>query len=280
MKINKNFNLSNFALMQGRLVDSEKKNEIQFFPEKNWKKELVFFRKNKIKYIEWVVSYENLEANPIYNKENILTIKQECKKNKVQIRSIDAQFFVQKPIYVGKIFEKKKSFRNIKKIFINSQILNIKYFIIPALENASLNKKNKKKAFINLIRNLLSFINPANFILIESDLSPKKMNLLLNEINSENVGINYDTGNSAGKGYSLKKEKKYFKFVKNIHLKDKKFKGKSIRLGKGDFDFKNFFKYLKNINYKGNFAFQTARAKDKNHINEYRLNLEYIKKYV
>ena len=68
--------------------------------------------------------------------------------------------------------------------------------------------------------------------------------------------------------------------MKNIHLKDKKFNGKTVQLGKGDFDFNNFFKYLKNINYKGDFAFQTARSKEKNHINEYRLNLDYIKNYV
>jgi sugar phosphate isomerase/epimerase len=280
MKNKKNFSLSNFALMQGRLVDSEKKNEIQFFPKKNWKKELGLFRKNKIKYIEWVASYENLEVNPILEKKKILTIKKECKKNQVKIRSIDIQFFVKKPIYKGKIFEKKKSLQNIKQIFINSQLLDIKYFIIPALENASLNTKNKKKVFIELIKNLLNLIKTGNFILIESDLSPKKMKLLLSEINSKNVGINYDTGNSAGKGYYLNEEKKYFKFVKNIHLKDKKFKGKSVQLGKGSFDFNNFFKYLKNINYKGDFAFQTARSKDKNHINEYKLNLEYIKNYV
>ena len=69
MKNKKNFSPSNFALMQGRLVDSEKKNEIQFFPKKNWKKELDLFRKNKIKYIEWVASYENLEVNPILKKK-------------------------------------------------------------------------------------------------------------------------------------------------------------------------------------------------------------------
>jgi L-ribulose-5-phosphate 3-epimerase len=280
MKNNTNFDLSQFALMQGRLVDSEKKNEIQFFPKKNWKTELELFKKNNIKNIEWVASYENLEMNPIYKKNKISAIKRECKKNQVNIRSIDAQFFVKKPIYKGKIFEKNKSFRNIKKIFVNAQFLGIKYFIIPALENARLDTKKKKIVFLKLIKSLLKFIKSDNFILIESDLSPKKIKLLINDINSKNVGINYDTGNSAGKGYNLRDEKKYFKFVKNIHLKDKKFKGKSVQLGKGDFNFKNFFKYLKNINYKGDFAFQTARSKNNDHVNEHKLNYEFIKNYV
>lgn len=266
--------------MQGRLVDSEKKNEIQFFPKKNWKKELQYFKKNKIKYIEWVASHENLTANPIYQKEKVFFIKKECKKNRVKVRSIDAQFFVKKPIYKGNIIDRNKSFQNIKKIFINSQLLNIKYFIIPALENAKLNTERKKKTFINLVKNLLRHIKKKNFILIESDLAPRNMKSLINEINSKNVGINYDTGNSAGNGYFFNDEKKYFKFVKNIHIKDKKLKGKSVKLGKGDFNFKNFFKYLKHIKYKGDFAFQTARSKEKNHFNEFKSNLEYIKNYV
>lgn len=280
MRNNTNFDLSKFALMQGRLVDSEKKNEIQFFPKKNWKKELKLFKENNIKYIEWVASHDNLKMNPIYRKDRISSIRRECKKNQVKVRSIDAQFFVKKPVYKGKIIERNQSFQNIKKIFINAQLLGIKYFIIPALENARLDTKKKKEIFLNLIKSLLKFIKSKNFILIESDLSPNKIKLLINNINSKNVGINYDTGNSVGNGYNLIDEKKYFKFVKNIHLKDKKFKGKSIQLGKGEFDFDNFFKYLRQINYKGDFAFQTARSKDKDHINEYKLNLEFIKNYV
>ena len=31
--------------MQGRLVPSEKKNRIQYFPEKNWKKEILLAKK-------------------------------------------------------------------------------------------------------------------------------------------------------------------------------------------------------------------------------------------
>ena len=230
------------------------------FSPKKLEKELQYFKKNKIKYIEWVASHENLTANPIYQKEKVFFIKKECKKNRVKVRSIDAQFFVKKPIYKGNIIDRNKSFQNIKKIFINSQLLNIKYFIIPALENAKLNTERKKKILINLVKNLLKYIKKKNYILIESDLTPKKIRSLINKINSKNVGINYDTGNSAGNGYFFKDEKKYFKFVKNIHIKDKKFKGKSVKLGKGDFDFKNFFKYLKNINYSRRFCFSNCKV--------------------
>ena len=39
------------GFIQGRLLDSEKKNAIQFFPSKNKKKEIKITIKNKIKLI-------------------------------------------------------------------------------------------------------------------------------------------------------------------------------------------------------------------------------------
>ena len=64
MKKKSYFNTRKFALVQGRLVDNEKKNEIQFFPHNKWKKELEIFASQKLKYIEWVASFENLKKKP------------------------------------------------------------------------------------------------------------------------------------------------------------------------------------------------------------------------
>lgn len=91
-------------------------------------------------------------------------------------------------------------------------------------------------------------------------------------------GINYDTGNSASLGYDFNEEKKYMKYVFNIHIKDRKFRGNSVRLGKGDFNFKNFFSFLNRSNYKGNLILQTARSK--NHVNEMILNRKFIEKFI
>ena len=70
----------------------------------------------------------------------------------------------------------------------------------------------------------------------------------------------------------------YFKYVYNIHLKDRLYKGKTVRLGKGDFDFKRFFNYLKKINYSNNLILQTARSF--NDIKEMEININYIKKFL
>ena len=50
---------------------------------------------------------------------------------------------------------------------------------------------------------------------------------IIQSINLKNVGLNYDIGNSAGNKYNFNLEK-YFKHVKNIHLKDKDAKQKVL----------------------------------------------------
>ena len=80
------------------------------------------------------------------------------------------------------------------------------------------------------------------------------------------LGINYDIGNSAALGYDPTEEFNLIgSRVKNIHIKDRKFKGETIALGKGCANFNLVFKNLREINFQGNFILQTARAKDNNH---------------
>ena len=277
---NLKFDKKKIAIMQGRLVDSEKKGEIQFFPNKQWKKELKLFKKNNFRYIEWVASAQNLKENPIFISKKLSQIKKHCKKNNVKIRSIDAQFFVKEPFFRGSEDYMEKKFNKLKKILINSQKLNIKNFIVPALEAAKIKTKKEEMRLIIGIKKLSRFLKKKNFLLIESDAKPLKLLKIIQSINLRNVGLNYDIGNSAGKNYNFDLEKKYFKYVKNIHLKDKDTKQKSIRLGKGTADFQKIFKYLKKINYKGTFGMQAARAKNHFHIQEIKNNFEFLRKYL
>ena len=60
----------------------------------------------------------------------------------------------------------------------------------------------------------------------------------------------------------------FINYVKNFHIKDRKFNSKTVRLGKGDAKLKKILNYMKKIKYKNNFILQTARSKSKEHIKE------------
>ena len=67
--------INKIGFMQGRLVPSEKKNRIQYFPEKNWKKEILLAKKNNYKIMEWTVNIENINKNPIFQPSKIDNLK-------------------------------------------------------------------------------------------------------------------------------------------------------------------------------------------------------------
>ena len=258
--------------MQGRLVPREIKSRIQSFPYKNWRKELNIAKKFNIKIIEWTIDYKKFLSNPLISNPEL--VKLNLDKNKLKCNSVTADFFMQKPVW-GR--EKNKSDLYLKKLIKSCEILKIKYIIIPLVDNASVIKKNKSNAikyFISLKKKYLKKVK----ILFELDLNPNQVNSFLKDI-GDSFGINYDTGNSASLGYKFDEEKKYFDKVHNIHIKDRKIKGSTVRLGKGNFNFTNFFIYIKKINYKKNLILQTYIPKKNSKVlTETLNNLEFIKK--
>ena len=83
-----------------------KKNSIQYFPNKNWKKEIKIASKNNLNILEWTINLENILKNPIYNGKIEEIIK--LKKYKIKIPSITVDYFMQKPFfkYKEKILKK------------------------------------------------------------------------------------------------------------------------------------------------------------------------------
>lgn len=264
------------GFMQGRLVASEKKNKIQYFPEKNWKLEIFKARKNNIKLMEWTINIENIKHNPLII-ENIFNSEINfLKKSKIQIESVTCDFFMQKPFFKKKYFKDKKKITKYLNILIkHSEILGIKYIVIPLVDNSSIKSKNEEKIVINYFSKIQSRLKKLN-ILFESDYKPIRLHNFIKKFDKEFFGINYDTGNSAALGYDIEEEYRYFKYVKNIHIKDRRLKSSSVRLGDGDVNFKAFFKYLKKSKYKGNLILQTARVKSNQHLNEIKKNIKFV----
>lgn len=121
----------------------------------------------------------------------------------------------------------------------------------------------------------MKYLKKGSQILFEIDYPPAKIINFIRKFKTKKVGINYDTGNSAGLGYDFNDEFSYLKYIKNIHIKDRIFKGGTVRLGQGNWDYKKFFKLIKN-NYRGNFILQTARSKNNKHIKEILINRNFF----
>ena len=264
------------GFMQGRLVDSEKKGRIQYFPEKNWAKEIMIAHKIGFNLMEWTIDYDNLKKNPIFNGD-LKELKQVLKKYKLKITSITLDYFMQRPFFKKGQNEKKIILNNLLKIIKNGKKIGINKIIIPLVDNSSLKSLNEEKILISEMKNLSKKFPSINF-LFESDYKPKKLYAFIQKFKNKKFGINYDTGNSASLNYNFEEEKCYFKYVKNIHIKDRKKQSTTVRLGTGNWKYKKFFDYINKIKYSGNFILQTARCNKKNHVREILLNREFFEK--
>jgi len=266
------------GFIQGRLLESEKKSAIQFFPSRNWKKEIIIAKNNKFHLMEWTVNLENINKNPIYNSKLLNHLIKFKKTNKININSVTCDFFMQKPFFKLKKKEKFLNLEILKKVIVNGQKIGIRQFVIPLVDNSSITTSQQEQELVfefnkNIFLNLL---NKNTKILFEIDYPPKNVLKFIKRFNPNKFGINYDTGNSASLGYSINDEKIYFRHVKNVHIKDKLKNGQSVRLGYGDWDYFSFFNFLKKIKYKHNLILQTARSKNGNHVEE----INYSRKFV
>ena len=263
------------GFMQGRLVNTEKKGRIQYFPAKNWKKEIQIAHKIGLDCMEWTIDYDNIKKNPIYNGK-IEPVKQILRKNKIKVSSITLDWFMQKPFFKEYGNKKKILIDDLIKIIINGKKIGINKLIIPLVDNSSIKNLNEEQILIKELK-IISKKFPLIYFLFESDFKPQRLLSFIKKFKSRNFGINYDTGNSAGLNYNFDKEKIYFKFVKNIHIKDRLKYSTTVRLGNGNWKYKKFFSFIRK-KYSGNFILQTARSAQGNHIKEILLNKNFFEK--
>lgn len=252
--------LSKIGVMQGRLSPMINK-KIQCFPWRYWKNEFNICNKLNIKKLEWTVDHEKFEDNPICTKVGRQQIILLQNKYKIQVNSVTADFFMQKPFYHKKN-NKEKNFNRLINFIIDASKVNIKYIILPLVDNASIRNKSEERVLIKLLNNLKPILKSCNItLLFESDYAPKKLLKFIKKFDKDFFGINYDSGNSAEMTYNFNDEKIYFNYVQNIHIKDKDSNGLSVDLGKGRAHIKELLKYLIKSNYEGNLILQTARNK-------------------
>ena len=267
------------GILQGRLTKQKKK--IQQFPTNNWKKEFQLVKKLKVHYLEWTVDNYGFNTNPLNLKHEQKKIKHLCKVNRIKINSVTADFFMEEPFWKKK--NKVYYLNKIKKLINNCSLLNIKFIILPLVDNSSIKNFKQQKEIIQDLKNLSPALKKKKVeILFESDFSPKKLLKFIKSFKYPSFGINYDSGNSASLGFKVSDEfNAYGKYIRNIHIKDRKKNGPSVRLGEGDVKFTDLFKQIKKIKYKGKFIIQSARSKVKGEdMQEMQLNLKFLEKYL
>ena len=248
------------GIMQGRLLPKYN-GRYQAHPVGYWQDEFKTISKLGLDCVEFILNYEELEKNPLLNLEGLENIKKIQKLSGVKVLSICADYFMQAPIHSNNVKVVDTSVNILDRLIRNASLLDVKDIVIPCVDKSSFKNKND---IDNFIKNIKSNVKTAEIlginICLETDLMPKVFANMIDAINSENVKINYDIGNSAAKGYDPDEEFKSYGYkIKHLHVKDRLLGSTSVSLGAGNANFSKIFFLLEKYDYKDTIIFEAFR---------------------
>ena len=266
------------GIMQGRL-SVPKTNLIQEFPWETWQNEFSLANKAGFKLIEWTLDYEKIDINPILIKSQQTKIQRLGESNEIQIKSITLDNFVVAPLHkVNPVSNLTSSVETLFWIIDSLVNTTIKILVLPIVnENGGENSRTLSKLIeiMDQIQNKLK----ANgmYLAIECELDLNAIDYLVKNLyHYENIGFNFDIGNSASLNNNQTAEiLMYGNKLFNVHIKDRVLKGKTVPLGFGNANFKRVFQNLKEINYKNNYIIQAARVPNQSEIFTNKSYLEF-----
>ena len=265
--------------MQGRLLPKYQ-GRYQAFPVGYWQNEFKIAADCGLDLIEFILDFNDFEKNPLLKQGGINEIINNSNSTGVKVQTICADYFMEEPLHSINEEVARKSFSMLEKLLNSARLLNITDIVIPCVDKSSLITKGSVERFVEKISQIIPRIEKDNINLsLETDLTPLSFTNLLNKLNSKNITVNYDIGNSAALGYDSNEElSAYGDRISDIHIKDRLLNGGPVVLGKGNANFSKFFRKLKDLDYQGPYIMQAYR--DNDGLKIFKSQLQWIQEYL
>ena len=251
------------GVMQGRLLPKYQ-GRYQAHPIGYWEDEFEIAASLGVDLIEFILDYNDFEENPLMSASGCKKIIEIANQSDVKVKTICADYFMDAPLHSTDLNVATLSAAVLRELIINSRTIGVTDIVLPLVDQSSVRDSESQDQFIRAIEPFLPYLDENNMNLnLETDLDPTAFKSLLNQINSDRVTVNYDTGNSAGLGYDPEQEfAAYGDRITDIHIKDRVRNGFSVCLGQGSADFTQIFKCVQNCGYSGPFIMQAFRDDD------------------
>ena len=253
--------------MQGRVIP-EKLNELQIFPKKYWKNEIIKISKLGFDHVELLwdkkgIIKEYPDIITIIKKISTLSVPSICLDTVTRLNNYSE--------LINELHEIIAFFgHNIPKILV-----------IPLLENMSLKNDKKLKNLINKIANdpISNILRSKQVVLsLELDLKANEISKVFSNLSDPLFSLCLDTGNFWQMSENPEEELlMLLPFVNHVHVKDKNRNGKNVMLSSGIVNFDFIFKVLKSNNYSQHISLETNYFKEP--AKEALENLNFIKQY-
>ncbi len=274
--------MTKFGIMEGRLVPPED-GRFQCFPCKQWETEFAHAAKVPFDYIEWVYDLYGHDVNPLGNPAGtgIERLKNLAASTGVCIRSVCADYFMDKPLVRCTQQERDERLQELARILRNGGDVGVNRAVIPFVDASAIRSNEDFVAVQDALKAALPFAEETGLeIHVETSLGPVEFAKLLDRISHPKLKVNYDSGNSASLGYSPADEfAAYGDRIGSVHIKDRVLNGGTVPLGTGNADFATLFSCLEKIEYRGDFTLQVARGTPGDEVAWAKQNLAFIRGY-
>jgi len=252
--------------MQGRLSPPTG-DQIQSFPWETWQNEFPIGQQLGFGFIEWTLDQERLPENPLMTNLGQQRIRDLCRLHGFEIPALTGDCFMQAPFWKSKGRSRVDLQNDFLGVVRACSALQISVLVVPLVDNGRLANELERMALVGFLKEQNAFFRDQRVrIALETDFAPQGVIELVESLDPENVGINYDIGNSAGLGYDYKEEFRcYGSRIFHVHVKDRLLGGSTVPLGEGAADFPGVFRSFADLGYQGHFVLQAARANDGDH---------------
>ena len=272
--------MTKFGIMEGRLVPPED-GRFQCFPRNQWESEFAHAAKVPFDYIEWVYDLYGHDVNPLGNPAGIERQKNLIESTGVCIRSVCADYFMDRPLLRCGEQELDARMQELARILRNGCAIGVNRVVIPFVDASAIRSTEDFVAVQDALKAAMQFADETRVeIHLETSLGPAEFAKLLDSIPHPRLRVNYDSGNSASLGYSPANEfAAYGDRIGSVHIKDRVLNGGTVPLGTGNTDFPALFSCLEKIEYRGDFTLQVARGTPGDEVAWAKQNLAFVRSY-
>jgi len=267
------------GVMQGRLLPKYK-GRYQAHPVGYWRDEFFLAEEIGLNCIEFILDFNDAEQNPLLKDGGVDEILTVIEKTGVLVKTVCADYFMEAPLHHEDKNIADNSFSVLSRLVASAVKLGVSDIVIPCVDQSTLSKTKEVDLFVDQVRKIIPTIEKEGINLsLETDLPPQPFLELLERLDSNNITVNYDVGNSAALGFDPVEElQAYGDKITDIHIKDRKLGGGPVVLGYGDANFECFFNALKALDYQGPFIMQAYR--DSEGVGVFKSQLSWIKPYI
>lgn len=253
----------NVGIMQGRLSVPPLK-RIQAFPVNSWQDEFQNARKCDIAFIEWLFEDDSSYVNPIVSEAGRKAIKDCIEGSGVRISSVCADYFMMNLFFRVSKEKRTQNVRTLESVIRYTHDIEGKTVLLPVLETSEIRDEKEMEELAECLQGPLDLAESMEIrIGLETELEARKYLELVDLINHPAIGVYYDTGNAAARGYDCAEDIKLLgPFLVGIHLKDRKIYGPTVPLGNGDVGFAAVFEAIIEVKFSGTVVLQAAPGID------------------